>query len=175
MKKHCAIIGLICVLFFLVNCGPQYVAPTLPNGDPILINLKIDPNLVDSLTVDHQNARKGLANWMEKDLDKMFRKAKYKTQIITPEQELPAEGYVVNVKFIKVHFQNKAARFFVGIAAGPALLDVEYSFKDGDKIIFEKDPDVIDSVKGDRECAHHLNNQIFKEVHTKMQEVYAVK
>lgn len=172
--KKCMLIGFIGLLLILVNCGPHHVAPTLPNGDPIQINIKIDPNLVDSLTVDHQNARKNLSNWMVKNLDRMFRKARYKTQIVTIDQEMSTAGVQVEVKFIKVHFQNKAARFFAGIAAGPALLEIEYIVADGTKTLIKSEPEMIDSVYGEQKCAEYFNNKIFKEVHKIMQETYTV-
>ncbi|MEJ2054167.1 MAG: DUF4410 domain-containing protein [Calditrichaceae bacterium] len=173
MKKY-VVYSLLCILFLLVYCGPQYVAPKTPNGDPIVINIKIDPNLVDSLTVDHQNARKGLANWMANNLNDKFRKAKYKSQVIPMGQDMPDNGYQISVKFIKAHFQNKAARFFVGIAAGAALLEIKYQVSDGKDIIIDEAPPMIDSVKGERECAHYFNKKIFQEVHEKMQKKYGV-
>jgi len=178
MKKYFLLV-LLMFLMFMVYCGPQYTAPKTQAGDPINIFITIDPNLVDSLNADHIRARTDLANWMETDLDKSFRKSRYKTKRIKFDQgapeNLPEHNYRVTVKFLKVHFQNKAARFFAGIAAGAAIMNIEYEFKDNEGNTIIKKEELIDSVKGDRKCASALNQKILKAVHEKLQEKYLAK
>jgi hypothetical protein len=175
MKKNFLIFAGM-FLMVIVSCGPQYTAPRTNTGDPINIFITINPNLVDSLNADHIKARTDLAKFMEENLNKSFNKSGYKSRRINFTQEkvdnLPEDSFRVTAKFLKVHFQNKAARFFAGFAAGAAIMNIEYAISDNDGNVIIKKEELITSVKGERQCANALNKMILKDTQEKLEQKY---
>jgi hypothetical protein len=178
MNKACLVLVII-LIFILSSCGPKFVAPKTTSGDQIEIKVTVDPNLVDTLSVDQANARTKLAEWMQRDLFNKFKSAGYKAVAVNFKESNSAglvdNSYQVNIQFLKVHFQNKAARFFVGIAAGPAIMTIDYNMDGKDNPGILKDEKTIDSVKGEYVCAQALNKTIFSQVHDYMTKKYTSK
>lgn len=167
--------ALIFLLIVIICCSRQLRTPITKEGKKIKIQLIADKNLREGLSEDHIEQRAIMTNFIARDLQKRFEHAGYVIGLQAKRDDIKlAEGFdhILLVTLKGYHFKSKSARAWVGVAAGPAILHLDYAFYDPNLEPILSDSLSIGSAISEERCARALDLKIFNAVDAKMEEMY---
>ena len=142
MVKSLRILLLLAVSsILLVACWPTPKSGPTAQGKPIPIFLVVDPGIEKSFTDYQVKNRKQTSAWMEKDMEKMLKKAGYAGYVISRRSDYKAAPgtYLLTVKITNYNPGAKAARMYIGYGVGAASMKVHYELHKGQHQILADD------------------------------------
>ncbi len=133
------LLGVSSIIF--VACWPVPKSGPTSQGKPIPIFVLVDPGIEKSFTDYQVKNRKQTSAWMEKDIEKMLKKAGYAGYVINKRSEYKAAPgtYLLTIKITDYNPGAKVARMYVGYGVGAASMKVHYELHKGQKQILADD------------------------------------
>jgi hypothetical protein len=125
----------------LLSCWPSPKSGPTAQGKPIPVFVFVDPGIEKSFTDYQVKNRKQTSAWMEKDMEKMLKKAGYAPYLIGKRSEYKAApgSYLLAVKITNYNPGAKAARMYIGYGVGAASMKVHYELHKGQQQILAAD------------------------------------
>jgi hypothetical protein len=171
----------------LVACGPGLKAPQPSDGGTIAVHVAFDRNIPEDAEADKVTQRNQVSDWMEADLQNMFRKYKYDIMVIDHKDQFNpgTHKFLLDVKVLSYNPGSKGARVagalmggWAGQAvgqSGEARLAVHYKLVGEEGKVIEADLNEGSGSSDWQTAVRKVNQLILKGTAKSLQKLYKGK